>query len=93
MIKNAVQHQEEIVLSIAVVKLNTMIRYMFSEQYRILNRSTYRKRDFHLGNFIFKKQSKKVFIVVVDFYLFIFVSELQNQKLHGKKQRRKNTSH
>lgn len=56
MIKNAVQHQEEIDLSIAVVKLNTMIRYMFSEQYRILNRSTYRRRDFHLGNFIFKKQ-------------------------------------
>lgn len=71
MIKNAVQHNKKVDLSIAAVQLNTIIRYAFSEQYRILNRSIYKKVKFHLGHSIFKKkQSKKVFIdvVVVDFY-------------------------
>lgn len=91
MIKIAVQHKKEVDLSIAAVQLNTIIRYIFSEQYRILNRSTYRRMKFHLGYSIFKKQRKKVFIDVVDFYLFIFWSVHCKIKsfMKKKKQRRK----
>lgn len=89
MIKNAVQHKKEVDLSIAAVQLNTIIIYIFSEQYRILNRSTYRRMKFHLGYSIFKKQRKKVFIDVVDFYLFIFWSVHCKIKSFMKKKTKK----
>lgn len=90
MINNAVQHKKEVDLSIAAVQLNTIIRYIFSKQYRILNRSTYRRVKLHLGFSILKKQRKKVFIdVVVDFYLFIFLSVHCKIKRFMKKKTKK----
>lgn len=83
--KNAVQHKKEVNLSIAVVQLNTMIRYMFSEHYRILKISTYRRGEFHFDYLLSKKE---LIAVVVDFYLFFFRQCIE-KKLNGKKQRRK----
>lgn len=71
MIKNAVQHNKKVDLSIAAVQLNTIIRYIFSEQYRILNRSIYKKVKFHLGHSIFKKNRVKKFLLMLLLLTFI----------------------
>lgn len=93
MIKNAVQHKRKADLSIAAVQLNTMIRYIFSEQYRLLNSSTYRRGIFHLGYSVFKTQSKQSFYCCCFCWLLsFFVSALENQKLDGKKNKVGKTS-
>lgn len=91
--KNAVQHKKEVDLSIAAVQLNTMIRYMFSEHYRILKISTYRRGEFHFDYYAFKQQSKKRAHCCCCWLLFFFFVSVLKKSWMGKNKEGKTSRH